>query len=145
MRIAKMNADVHQAAVASAEDAVQRRIIASPIDGVVLARSVEPGEYAAPGGALLVVGNLNALTIIVYVPEDRLGEVSLGQTAGVTVDSWPGETFNGTVEHIADQAEFTPRNVQTVEGRKTTVFAVRLSIANPEAKLKPGMPADVAF
>ena len=61
------------------------------------------------------------------------------------VDSYPGVAFTGTVVHIADQAEFTPRNVQTAEGRSTTVYAIKLDVPNPEGKLKPGMPADVSF
>ena len=65
--------------------------------------------------------------------------------ARVTVDSFPGQVFQGTVQHIADRAEFTPRNVQTPAGRRTTVFAVKLAVDNPEGKLKPGMPADVVF
>jgi hypothetical protein len=65
--------------------------------------------------------------------------------AHVTVDSFPRESFMAQVVYIADKAEFTPRNVQTVEGRRTTVFAVELAIENPEGKLKPGMPADVEF
>jgi HlyD family secretion protein len=139
-----------QAAAAAAalpvlDNQIAQLTIASPIDGVVLTRSIEPGEYAAPGGSLLVVGQLDALTLTVYVPEDRLGEISLGQQAQVSVDSYPGRTFNGTVSHIADQAEFTPRNVQTVEGRKSTVFAIKLDIVNSDGALKPGMPADVVF
>jgi hypothetical protein len=63
----------------------------------------------------------------------------------VAVDSFPGESFAAEVVRIADQAEFTPRNVQTEEGRRTTVFAVELTVENPEGKLKPGMPADVEF
>ena len=61
------------------------------------------------------------------------------------MDSFPGQQFAATVTHIADRAEFTPRNVQTAEGRRSTVFAVRLSIDNPDGQLKPGMPADVDF
>jgi len=53
--------------------------------------------------------------------------------------------FSGTVTQIADQAEFTPRNVQTEEGRKTTVFAVQLQVSDTQNRLKPGMPADVLF
>jgi len=83
--------------------------------------------------------------VTVYVPEDRYGQIQLGQTAQVSVDSFPGRAFEGQVRAIANQAEFTPRNSQTVEGRKDTVFAVRLSIANPDQALKPGMPADVSF
>jgi multidrug resistance efflux pump len=131
--------------VAAIDSQVAQLTVTSPIDGVVLSRAVEPGEYAAPGGALLVVGSLSSLTITVYVPEDRYGELRLGQTAQVSVDSFPAETFVATVDHIADQAEFTPRNVQTAEGRRSTVFAIRLSIANADGRLKPGMPADVRF
>jgi len=63
----------------------------------------------------------------------------------VTVDSHPGVVFAATVVHIADEAEFTPRNVQTVEGRRATVYAVKLDVPNPDGQLKPGMPADVTF
>jgi multidrug resistance efflux pump len=119
--------------------------VRSPIDGVVLERAMEPGEIAMPGSTIVTVGNLQALTLTVYVPEERLGQVALGQTYPVTVDSFPGTEFSGLVSHIADQAEFTPRNVQTVQGRKDTVYAVRLSIDNPDMQLKPGMPADVTI
>jgi HlyD family secretion protein len=81
----------------------------------------------------------------VYLPEDSYGQVKLGQVARVTVDSYTGTTFPASVVHIADQAEFTPRNVQTVEGRRTTVYAIKLDVPNPDGKLKPGMPADVTF
>jgi HlyD family secretion protein len=108
-------------------------------------RAIEPGEVVMPGASLLTVGDVTNLYITVYVAESRYGEVKLGQTAQVKVDSFPGETFTGGVTHIADQAEFTPRNVQTAEGRATTVFAVRIDVTNVDGKLKPGMPADVVF
>ncbi len=119
--------------------------IRSSLDGVVLDRLFEPGELANPGTTLYTVGNLYTLTLTVYVPEDRYGEVMLGRTYPVTVDSFPGRVFDGKVTHIADQAEFTPRNVETVEGRKNTVFAIKLTLNNPDLALKPGMPADVNF
>lgn len=117
--------------------------VISPINGVTLVRAIEPGEIAASGGTLLIVGDLSRLTLTVYVPEDQYGQVYLGQEYPVSVDSFPGQTFTGVVTRIADQAEFTPRNVQTVSGRKSTVYAVRLSLTNPDLSLKPGMPADV--
>jgi multidrug efflux pump subunit AcrA (membrane-fusion protein) len=124
---------------------VEEENIRSPLNGVVLERLYEPGEIAMPGSTLLVLGDLFTLNLTVYVPEDRYGQIILGETYPVKVDSFPGRTFGGVVTYIADQAEFTPRNVQTVEGRKTTVFAIRLGIANPGMQLKPGMPADVNF
>ncbi|HUH98901.1 MAG TPA: hypothetical protein VLZ89_16195, partial [Anaerolineales bacterium] len=76
---------------------------------------------------------------------DLYGRISLGMQATMKVDSFPGQTFNAQVSYISDQAEFTPRNVQTVEGRSSTVYAIKLTVRDPQAKLKPGMPADVTF
>lgn len=119
--------------------------VRSPIDGVVLERLIEPDEFVTPGSTALVVAALDALTLKIYVPEDRYGQIALGQSYAVSVDSFPGETFQGTVKYISDRAEFTPRNVQTTDSRKTTVYAVRLELAPTGGKLKPGMPADVHF
>lgn len=142
---AQAQVEAARAGLAAIDTQLGKLAIGAPIGGVVLTRAVEPGEYAAPGTPLIELGQLDALTITVYVPEDRYGQLRSGQTAEMTVDSFPGETFGATVEHIADQAEFTPRNVQTPEGRRTTVFAIRLAVTDEQGKLKPGMPADVAF
>ena len=142
---AQAQVEVARGALEVIQAQVAKLVIAAPSDGVVLARSVEPGEVVMGGAPLLTLVRLDNLTITVDVPEDRYGEVKLGQAAEVTVDSFPGQTFEARVVRIADQAEFTPRNVQTEEGRSTTVFAVELSVANLEGRLKPGMPADVNF
>jgi HlyD family secretion protein len=134
-----------RAAVNLVETQIGRQTLLAPIDGVVLTRAVEPGEVAAPGAALLIVGRLDELTMTVYVPEDRYGRIHLGQAAAITVDAFPGQTFTGAVQRIAEQAEFTPRNVQTAEGRASTVFAIELALTNQDGQLKPGMPADVDF
>lgn len=124
---------------------VGKLVVTAPVDGVILTRAGEPGSVVNAGGTVLTLGRLDNLTITVYVPEDRMGQVALGQQAKVTVDSFSDQTFAATVTYIANQAEFTPRNVQTVEGRKNTVFAVKLKLDDATGKLKPGMPADVAF
>jgi multidrug resistance efflux pump len=151
--------DQAQAAVDQAKNAVQQAqagldlidtqlsklTVYAPMDGILLTRNVEPGEFVQPGSMIFGMANLEDLTITVYVPEDQYGNIKLGAEAAVTVDSFPGETFAAVVTHIADQAEFTPRNVQTVEGRSSTVYAVKLKVTNAEGKLKIGMPADVVF
>jgi len=144
--------DQAQAAVKTSEanlallDAQMKKLtVYASMDGTILTRNVEPGEFIQPGAIALTMANLNELTITVYVPEDQYGKISLGQKAAVTVDSFPGETFDAEVIHIADQAEFTPRNVQTVEGRSGTVYAIKLRVTDSEGKLKIGMPADVVF
>jgi HlyD family secretion protein len=119
--------------------------ISSPQDAVVLTRLIEPGEVLNPGSLAFTLGLLSDLTITVYIPEDRYGEISLGQPANVNADSFPGKIFSASVVNISDKAEFTPRNVQTVEGRSSTVYAIKLKVNDPDGNLKPGMPADVTF
>jgi HlyD family secretion protein len=145
LAVAAAQVEAAAAAVATLEVQIAKAVITAPIDGVVLERLVEPGEIALPNAPLLLVADLGSLTLTVYAPEDRYGEISLGQEVAVTVDSFPDVTFTAEVVHIADRAEFTPRNVQTQEGRKTTVFAIRLAFGDSDGRLKPGMPADVVF
>jgi multidrug resistance efflux pump len=124
---------------------IGKLVVAAPADGVILTRNVESGEVVNPGSVVLSLGQLANLTITVYVAEDLYGQLKLGQAADVTVDSFAGKVFKATIIQIADQGEFTPRNVQTVDGRKATVYAIKLHVANPDGDLKPGMPADVTF
>ena len=127
------------------DNQIAKTTVVAPVDGVVVTRNAEPGSVVNAGATLLTLARLDELTITVYVPEDRVGEVSLGQGAYVSVDSFPGAIFLSNVTYISDQAEFTPRNVETVSGRKNTVFAIKLRLKDASAKLKPGMPADVTF
>lgn len=117
----------------------------SPVDGVVLSLNVMQGEISGPGSTLMTIASLDELKLTVYVSESDYGQIRLGQSVEILVDSFPGEKYTGVVVYIADQAEFTPRNVQTVEGRKTTVYAIKIRVDNPTGELKPGMPTDVTF
>ncbi len=145
LALAQAQLDSARRAVETLEIQLEKLVVRSPTSGVVLSRLAEPGEFAAIGAVLLVIGREDDKTITVFIPEDRYGWLSIGQAAAVRVDSFPNQSFAATVIHIADQAEFTPRNVQTVAGRKNTVFAVRLKVVDPLGKLKAGMPADVTF
>lgn len=122
---------------------IEKCTVRAPQTGVVTARDLEIGQLVVPGGTLMVVSRLSPVTVTVYVPEDRYGQIELGQTVTVSADSFPGQTFSGVVRWIASEAEFTPRNVQTVSGRKATVYAVKIEVPNDSGLLKPGMPADV--
>ncbi len=119
--------------------------VRAPQAGVITARDLEVGELIVPGGTVMVVSRLSPVTVTVYVPEDRYGQIELGQAVTISVDSFPGQSFAGTVNWIASEAEFTPRNVQTVSGRKATVYAIKIEVPNESDLLKPGMPADVSF
>ena len=117
----------------------------SPVSGIVTRRVAHTGEIAAPNATLLSVTNLDTVKLTIYVPENQVGLIKIGDTIPVQVDSFPGKIFQGTVIFKSTQAEFTPRNVQTKSERINTVFAVRLQIANPNLELSPGMPADATL
>jgi len=118
-------------------------IIYAPASGVVLQKNVEPGETVASGLPVYTIGDLAKPWIKVYIKEDKLGLVKLGQKAEITTDSYPGKKYEGTVTYISSEAEFTPKNVQTREERVKLVFGVKVSVQNLNDELKPGMPADV--
>lgn len=119
--------------------------VVSPVDAIVQTKNIEVGEMENAGMVAFSLVKLEDLTLTVYVTEDHYGEVSLNQSVEIRVDSFPDQVFSGIVTRISDQAEFTPRNVQTVDGRKTTVFAIKIRVQDPEGSIKPGMPADVTF
>ncbi len=134
-----------QAALDAIDVQIDRLTVRSAVSGVVMTRSVEPGEVILSGMTAMTIGQLDRVTITVYLPEDRYGQIDLGEHAQVSVDSFPDRAFDAIVIRISDRAEYTPRNVQTEEDRRTTVYAVELSVEDPQGKLKPGMPADVVF
>ena len=123
----------------------QNLIVTSPIDGVVIAKHASAGEIVAAGAPILTVADLDAVWVRLFIPLPHLGKVGLGQRVEVQTDAFPGRTFSGTVTEIAQQAEFTPKNVQTQEERVKLVFAVKVTIPNPGHLLKPGMPADAVI
>jgi HlyD family secretion protein len=116
--------------------------ITAPVDGVVLTRNVETGEVVAAGAAIYTLINPQDIWLRVFIPEDQMGRVRLGQPARVTVDSFAGRAFAGRVDEISSRAEFTPGNVQTKEDRVKLVFGVKIRLENRDGSLKPGMPAD---
>ena len=124
---------------------IEKCTIKAAFDGVISARNLELGELAAAGGTVMTISQLNPVNLTVYIPEDRYGQVQLGQGVTITVDSYPNEKFTGKVQSISSEAEFTPRDVQTVDGRKATVYAVKIQVPNDKQQLKAGMPADVTF
>ena len=129
-------------ALALALQQVANATVRSPLTGVVLVKATEPGELVVPGQPIVTAASLDPLTLRIYVPETQVGLVKPGQQAWVSVDSYPGVRFAARVVEIAQQPEFTPRNIQTQQERVKLVFGVKLLVANPQGRLKPGMPAD---
>jgi HlyD family secretion protein len=116
--------------------------IASPIDGVVLVKSGEPGEVLAAGTTVLTVGDIEHPWLRAYIGERDLGRVKLGDKAKVTTDSFPGKTYWGRVSFISAEAEFTPKQIQTTEERVKLMYRIKIELENPRGELKSNMPAD---
>jgi len=119
--------------------------IAAPGDSVLEVLSVKTGDVLSPNREVATLLLPQHLWVRVYVPEPWLGRINPGEKVRVKVDSDPKKEFEGTVEQIARQAEFTPRNVQTVGERIKQVFGVKIRLDTREGKLRAGMAADVIF
>ncbi|HEX9135745.1 MAG TPA: efflux RND transporter periplasmic adaptor subunit [Nitrospirota bacterium] len=141
--VATSQIELSRAALRTADVRLQDSVLYSPLSGVVLRKNVEEGETVAAGMPVFTIGDLESPWIKVYVKEDKLGLVKLGQKAEVSVDTFPGKKYEGTITFISSEAEFTPKNVQTREERVKLVFGIKVSVKNEKGELKPGMPADV--
>jgi len=119
--------------------------ITAPSDTVLEVLSVKVGDVLAPNRELATLLLPQHLWVRVYVPEPWLGHIRLGERVKVKVDSDPNKEFSGEVEQIAREAEFTPRNVQTVAERIKQVFGIKIRLDNAEGILRAGMSADVTF
>lgn len=133
------------AQLAEAKANLAERNIYAPTDGTILSRTVEVGDVVSPGSPIFVMVDMSRLYLKVYVPEPDIPKLKLGDEAGITVDAFRGTTFPARITKIYDQAEFTPKNVETKEERVKLVFGVELTFVKPDPRLKPGMPADCAI
>ena len=140
-----------RAALAASEAEVERvealleyAQITAPNAGLITIRHREPGEIVFAGAAVLTLMNPDDRWVRIYVRADRVGRLSIGQTAAITADAYPERSYTGRVVFIASEAEFTPRDVQTTEERVKLVYRVKVRIeGDPSFDLKPGLAADV--
>lgn len=116
--------------------------VTAPMSGVAVLSPFEVGELARSGATIARIINMDTLELKIYITEDELGLVKLGQKAEIVTDTYKNRTFNGYVVYISPEAEFTPKNIQTKEDRVKLVFMVKLNLLNEEQILKPGMQAD---
>jgi HlyD family secretion protein len=114
----------------------------SPMAGRVLSKSAEPGEYLNPASPVVTIGDIAHPWLRAYINEKDVGKIRLGYLATVTTDAFPGKKFSGRVAFISNEAEFTPKSVQTFEERVKLMFRIKIEVENPNEALKPGMPAD---
>lgn len=134
-----------QKQIAQLDDQIVKCRIVNPLDGSVLVKYAEPGEVTAFGKPLYKIADLSTMTLRAYVAGDQLGAVKVGQQVKVLIDA-EGDSqkeLSGKITWISPKAEFTPKVVQTKDERVNLVYAVKISVANPDGILKIGMPAEV--
>ena len=132
--------------IAQIEDQLLKSRITSPIQGTVLTKYAEQGEFTAPGKALFKVSDMQQMYLRAYITSDQLTQLKQGQSVIVYADFGEEQmrTYPGTISWIADKAEFTPKTIQTRNERANLVYAVKIAVTN-DGYLKNGMYGEVKF
>jgi HlyD family secretion protein len=134
--------DVARAALAQAAIQLEYTRLKSPLDGVVTSRNIEPGETVNIGREVITISDLARVDLKIFVDETAIGHVRPGMIVDVSIDTFPGRIYKGTVSFVSPEGEFTPKIIQTQKERVKLVYLVKVSIPNPNHELKAGMPAD---
>ena len=142
LRAAKGMVDAAQGRLDAIDSQIQELVVTAPVDGRVESLDLRPGTILAPSATAATMVEKGQLYVRMYVPETQLGRVHVGDEVPVNVDSFPGRTFRGKVEHINAVGEYTPRNLQTSDERANQVFATRVGLSD-EQDLRAGMAAFV--
>lgn len=140
---AKAKVNQAEAALNLIKKTISDCFVTAPTAGVVTNQLVEIGEMVVPQSSLFKISNLSNAEIYVYVQETDLGKLNLGDKAEIKIDTYPDKIYEGKITYISQEAEFTPKTIQTKDERTKLVFAVKVEAANNNFELKPGLPADV--
>lgn len=130
--------------IAQIDDQLINSRIINPVEGTVLSKYAEQGEFTAPGKAIYKLADVRSMTLRAYISGTQLSSIKLGQTVKINVDGEDGNmhTIDGTVYWISDKAEFTPKTIQTKEERANLVYAIKIRVEN-DGSLKIGMYGEV--
>lgn len=134
---------VATAALALIRHQLQEAQLKSPIDAVVRARLMEPGDMASPQRPVFTLAITDPKWVRAYVNEVDLGRIRPGMAATIYIDSQPGQPMQGRIGYISSVAEFTPKTVQTEDLRSSLVYEIRVLADDPQDRLRLGMPATV--
>jgi HlyD family secretion protein len=137
-------AEVQRAAAQAgiSESQLQDMTVYSPVDGVVLVKSAEPGEVLAAGATVVTVGDIEHPWVRGYIKESDLGRVKLGQRVRLRTDTYRNKDYWGKITYIASEAEFTPKQIQTPDERVKLVYRIKIEVDNASRELKSNMPVD---
>jgi HlyD family secretion protein len=143
LRAAEAQVKGAQGKVDQIKTMIDELTIKAPALARVEALALRPGDIIAPNAAALTLVEDDQLYVRIYVPETELGHIAIGREVPIHVDSFPGETFRGVVQHISSVGEYSPRNLQTADERADQVFATRIGILSGGERLRAGMAATI--
>ena len=132
---------VAEGRLASIQVLIDELTIKAPRAALVETLDLRPGDILGPNAAAATLLEDDQLYVRIYVPETRIGRIKIGEEVPVTVDSFPGKSFAGVVEHINIVGEYSPRNLQTADERADQVFATRVGLREGKDVLRAGMAA----
>lgn len=142
---AQAQVEALNANVASAQSNVDDLIMKSPVNGLVLTKNYNQGEYVKSGAPVLTIADMQDAWVHIYVSTEQLALIKVGDKAQIKVDGLPDQVFEGYIERISPEAEYTPRQSITKTERHNLVYKVRVKVNNGQEILKPGMPVDVVI
>ncbi len=145
LKQANANLNRQKSSVDILKKQIRDSYVQSPLAGIIVKKFFEPGETVSMLSSLFKVSDLRTVKLVIYVSEEELGKVKLGQSADVSSDTYPNKKYEGKVIYISPEAEFTPKNIQTKDERTKLVYAVKIEVKNPNFELKAGMPADAVI
>ncbi len=142
----KAQLEVIDANIAKVNNQIDKCIIINPVEGIVLTKLVEQHELVAPGRPLYKVANPDKIYLKAYVTGTQVSGLKQGQKVSIITDNAEGglKTLAGTINWISEEAEFTPKLIQTREERVSLVYAIKVGFENP-GSVKIGMPGEVKF
>ncbi len=128
------------------DDQISRSAVLAPIDGLVLERYVRESELVSPGKILFSIAATESMELKAYISGAQLSQVEIGQSVKVRIDWGENQSreYQGTISWVADEAEFTPKIIQTRDERVNLVYAIKIQVKN-DGKIKIGMPGEVIF
>ncbi|MGZ3443190.1 MAG: HlyD family secretion protein, partial [Polyangia bacterium] len=141
IKAARGQVDAAQGKLDQINTLVDELVVRAPGDCRVESLDLRPGDIVAPNAATATLLEDDQLYVRIYVPETHIGHIAVGQKVPITVDSFPGKTFTGVVEHINSVGEYSPRNLQTADERADQVFATRIGLRDGREELRAGMAA----
>jgi len=144
-RTIESNVEAARAEVERIKTLIDETIIVAPVGGRIQHRLAESGEVLAAGGRVVALLDLENVYMTIFLPMEKAGKIHVGSDARIVLDAFPQYVIPATVSFISAEAQFTPREVETITEREKLMFRVKVSIPQEllhqnREKVRTGLP-----